>query len=226
MPFERRRGVCRWSSAPGLSTLAIGLVLVVLVGAWADATGSASARIARLTAARAAAAIRSYVRAAAPDADFPSAQGSYCPSSEIDATGQAVLCIVAYHVGSTWGSVGAEVSIVGGSLRIRSDWRGTWIRRWATCRTPGYWRGGGTLTSNNDCGERTFGGNDWYFLSMLGTPAGFGKFHFYPSRVTGWDWTNSAGYALGAYYLRHARGGTYTYSDVVGDSFRYQPARH
>jgi hypothetical protein len=59
---------------------------------------------------------------------------------------------------------------------------------------------------------------------MLLTPAGGGKFRFQPSHATGWDWTNSAGYALGAYYLRHTHDGTYTYSDVVDDSFRYQPA--
>jgi len=223
MPLGRK-GVRRWSFMAGLPRLAVGLLLAVVVGAWGGATGSAAGRTPRLTAARADVAIRSYVRVATPDADFPSAQGSYCPPSEISATGQAVFCIVAYHVGSTWGSVAAEVSIVGASLRIRPYWHDTWIRRWAACSTPKYWRAGGTLMSNNDCGDRAYGGNDWYLLSMLLTPAGGGKFRFQPSHATGWDWTNSAGYALGAYYLRHTHDGTYTYSDVVDDSFRYQPA--
>jgi hypothetical protein len=183
-------------------------------------------------------AMRAYVLGKAPSAVLPRAQHAYCPAGELRGPpdtaigqGMAVFCIAEYHAGTTWGSVAADLEVVRNSIRIQPYWDKTWTRRWALCLPPPprHWLVGGTLISNNDCGANAYGGDDWYFASQLYATLsmnanGFGTaFRFDPAHETAWDWTDSAGYALGAYYRTATHGGWYTYSDVVGDSFRYRP---
>lgn len=217
----------------------LALVLVAVVaGAWG---GTAARRATRgvLTQAMADAAMRAYVLGKAPGAVLPRAQQAYCPAAELrgppstmkgQPAGQAVFCIAEYHEGDTWGSVAADLEIVRAAVRIKPYWDKTWTRQWAPCpRRPRHWLVGGTMASNNDCGVNAYGGSDWYFASGLYTTVsidanGYGTaFRFDPAHETAWDWTDSAGYAVGAYYGTAKQGGWYTYTDVVGDSFRYRP---
>ena len=228
-----------------LAVPAVTLGLAALGGVVYQA--SASVRSDRLTAATADADLRNYVRATTPNAVFPSAQGVYCPGSYItgptpkSTRGPAApieaQCIVEYHVGATWSSLAGTVALVNGAVHVgilrlgpgRFDYagfysRGTWQRKWAVCSRPKW--ATGTLDSNNACGDHTYGGDDWYFVSQMYVPtfltSGKVRFQFQPSAELAWDWTDSAGYRLGAYF-GGKRGGAYTYTDVVGDSFRYTP---
>ena len=224
-------------------------VAVVILGllAFAGVVYQASATVSsnRLTATTADADLREYVRAATPNAVFPSAQGVYCPAGYITgprpkstrgpAAPMEAQCIVEYHVGATWSSLAATLALVNGAVHVgilrtgpgRFDYsgfysQGTWQRKWAACPRP-KWETG-TLESNNACGDHTYGGGDWYFVSQMYVPTSLntGKVRFQPSAELAWDWTDSAGYRLGAYF-GGKRSSAYTYTDVVGDSFRYKP---
>jgi hypothetical protein len=182
--------------------------------------------------------MRAYVLSKTPGAVLPRAEQPYCPGSEIELPDPIyrlpahpeVLCDAEYHVGSTWGSVAAEVELVRGAVRIYPQWHKTWIRRWARCPKSGWADIAGTMESNNNCGDETYPISDWSLaVNNLYPPSAFNAkevataFRFQPDYAAGWSWMDSAGYALGTYYRTARHGNAYTYTNVVGDSFRIRP---
>lgn len=198
----------------------------------AEATSSVA-----LTPPQADADLRAHITAGMSHAVFPSAQGTYCPIAYIVA--QTAQCLVEYHVGSAWSFLGTTLWVRKGAVRIGVErtgpgpfdragfyWYGTWRRRWVQCPRPRSWSVQGTLESNNACGNGNYGGIDWALIGELwvNTPRHPNVFTFqsdFYGRLS-WTFMDSAGYALGSFYgTRH--GGVYTYTNVVGDSFRYTP---
>ncbi len=213
------------------------LVLVAtlaVLGERSAASRAHGASSSTLTAPAADAALRRYVRSTTPHAVFPNAQGTYCPAVYI--VGTEAQCYVEYHVGSSWSFLGATLWVGNGDVRVgvvrtgsgRYDLAGfythtTWQRRWVACPSPRLLQG--TMESNNACGNGNGTGSDWFFATQLWTSSTLSppyKFHFQYEPEVAWTFTDSAGYQLGSYFgTKH--GTEYTYTDVVGDSFRYAP---
>jgi len=214
-----------------LAVAALGIAFVATFGTAARAAPD----LAGLTQAKADAAMRAYVLGKTPHAVPPSVELPLCPISEIDdgesnpPPGQLeVLCIAEHHVGNIWGSVAGELMVRHGAIRFRMYADRTWTRRWVTCSKLHGWAAPLVfMQSNNDCGEHSYGGNDWYLAGGLYVPVSFlsnnPRYRFDPAGPAGWDWTNSAGYSVGLYNRTARHGQVYTYTNDVGDSFRIRP---
>ena len=194
------------------------LTAVACLGCTAPALAAGQAHAtAALSTATADAAIKAQVRKTSPRADFPAAEGAFCPAVEIRA-GRAE-CFAEYHVGDRWHIYGAFVSAQGGALRLSYVTHASWRRRWVGCSLAGARTGyparpvRGTLASNNNCGKGQPSADAYYIAT-----------EFHPSNYSelGWQFTDSAGFAIGLFHGTK-RGDTYTFTNAVGDAFRYTP---
>lgn len=174
--------------------------------------------------------LRAYVRRTVQRALFPATQGTYCPAIYI--VDRVAQCFAEYHVGDEWGFIGASLRVKGGVTRVgvvqtgpanRSGFftQTNWRRRWVPCPRPASWRISGELESNNACGAGNYGGTDWGLITQLWVAAPGGlRFQFYPS--VSWQFTDVDGYKLASFDGVKV-GGSYTFTNVVGDAFRYRP---
>jgi hypothetical protein len=100
------------------------------------------------------------------------------------------------------------------SLGFRNEAR--WFRRWAPCPLKGV---SGALFSNNDCGYHQLETDASFLIS--GVVPNIHRHH--ALHPVGWRFIGSAGFApLGIYRARRA-GGSYLFTNALGDSFRYVP---
>jgi hypothetical protein len=175
---------------------------------------------AAFTPANASAALKAHIIAEHPNAIFPAHEGLLCP--EIypnESTGQRYsLCYAEFKTGSVWHLVGA-IAHEGSTITVDGLHDSRWHRHWATCSLRGFSGGPqkvhGTLVANNGCdrGPQT----DAYFIAIEGYYGG----RFRPRSSLGWQFVQSAGFtSLGVF---HRQGHSYTFTNAVGDSFRYTP---
>jgi hypothetical protein len=160
------------------------------------------------------------IRAAHPDATFPSTEGSRCPEVYSREGLQYSVCFGEYRTGSTWHLDGGEAIERETSIGLTLYTHAAWRREWVTCSLGGFGVSvPGRLISNNNCGRHQ-PETDPYFVAV----------EVYPSirmhmRVTsaGWQFTESAGFtSSGVYHVRRAAQ-SYVFTNALGDSFRYTP---
>lgn len=172
----------------------------------------------KLTSAAAGAAFKAEITKESPNAVFPRREGKFCPEIYSGSDGDYSICYAEYKIGKIWHLLGASATAKNGEIAFSFGTHANWRRKWVRCSLRGA-HAPGRLVSNNGCGRHQpesdayFIGDEVYPLVRLHRAV----------RAIGWQFTESAGFtSLGIYHVSK-RGGTYTFTNAVGDSFRYKP---
>lgn len=186
-----------------------------VVGSWSF---SLEANTITLTSAGADATLKANILAESPNATFPPREGSFCPEIYESDEGNYSVCFAEYETGNTWNLVGGQATIKNDKVTLSYGTHTHWQRKWVNCSLRGT-HAPGKLISNNGCGRHQ-PESDVYFTAVEVWPDI--RLH-YPVRAIGWQFVDSKGFAsLGSYHTSK-RGRTYTFTNAVGDSFRYRP---
>lgn len=170
-----------------------------------------------LTPAGASAAFKALLAGEKPDAFFPAAEGKVCPRVYSSSAGRRSVCFAEFRTGKNWHLEGASATIEGGEIRFHYRTHASWKRKWKPCRLPRSVPG--ALLSNNGCGRGTI--NDDAYLVQVELLGNIRSGH--PLRPLGWQFTFSEGFEPIGIFRGRRHGGSYAFTNAVGDSFRYTP---
>lgn len=171
-----------------------------------------------------------------PTAVFPAGEEDMCSPAEHSFYGPTSYCFAEFTTGDTWNMVEASVPAIpfpGTAVNIYGHT--TWQRRWRRCRfrlrVPGKAKGHyrrlhipGELFSNEDCGrgqpEQPLAETDGDLFEFEAWPR-IRAHRPLPSVTRSFIYANAA---RGLARYRAAKSnGTYTFTNALGDSFRYTP---
>jgi hypothetical protein len=153
-----------------------------------------------------------------PEATFPADEGTLCPELYSAGNGSYSICYAEYKIAGTWHLDGATATVKQNAITLSLIARTRWRRRWVKCNLR-LWHVPGTLVSNNNCGLHQ-PQVDAYFIWNEAYPGI--RSHLAVHHV-GWLFADSAGFNSIGRYHAHKIGRVYTFTNAVGDSFRYTP---
>jgi hypothetical protein len=168
-----------------------------------------------LTTQAASRALRYKLLGESPGAHFLTGAGPLCPRIYSGHVPRS-LCFAEYQTGRLRTLVGYAVGGEGDQLSLRYRAEARWFRRWAPCPLSDL---PGKLSSNNDCGYHQ-PQNDEDLLRRQALAAIRGG---RPLPSMRWTFAESAGFAALGFYRVTKSGGSYLFTNAVGDSFRYVP---
>lgn len=170
-----------------------------------------------LTSNSATAAFRAAILADSPTAVFPANEGTLCPEIYSGSEGAYSVCYGEFETGDFWNIQGGQAKEEeNGQIVFTYPTSAQWTRRWTKCRLE---RAPGTLTSNNNCGYHQPSDDPYLVWDELVPDI---RFHRGTAPI-GWQFTESAGFTSIGIFHGSKHGKTYTFSNAVGDSFRYRP---
>lgn len=154
-----------------------------------------------------------------PSATFPATEGRLCPETYMGAEGAYSICYAEFRSGNIWHLEGGRAALKENHISVALYTRAHWRRTWVKCAlSHGAHGAPGTLASNYNCGLHQV--SDAYLVTVEIYPST--RMHE-PLTGAGWEFTESAGFtSLGDFHVRK-QGRTYSFTNAVGDSFRYTP---
>lgn len=160
-------------------------------------------------------ALRYKLLAESPGARFLTRGGPLCPRIYSGHLPHS-LCFAEYQAGRLRTLVGYAVGGEGDRLSLRYRAEARWFRRWAPCPLTYL---PGKLSSNNGCGYHQPQNDEALLRRQALAEIRDGR----PLPSIRWTFAESAGFgALGSYRVTR-NGGSYLFTNAVGDSFRYAP---
>lgn len=186
-----------------------------VVGSWSF---SLEANTITLTSAAAETTLKANIFAESPNAAFPESEGRFCPETYESNDGNYSICFAEYKTGDTWNLRGGEATIKNNNVTVSDGTHAHWGRKWVKCSLRGT-HTPGMLISNNGCGSHQ-PESDAYFIAVEVYPDI--RLH-HAVRAIGWQFVDSKGFGSLGSYRTSKRGSTYTFTNAVGDSFRYRP---
>lgn len=162
-----------------------------------------------------------------PNAQIPSKEGNVCSSSEHSPEGPISYCFVEFTTGErTWNLAEGSVTIdlvAGTGLSVRLYSHTAWQRRWKRCKLGT--RAPGKLFSNDDCGRgQPLQPNNVY------TDRDIIEFQAWPKirshkrlRSVSRHFIYTDQFPVLAVFHVSKRHNVYTFTNALGDSFRYRP---
>jgi hypothetical protein len=160
-------------------------------------------------------ALRNKLLAESPEARFLTRGGPLCPRIYSGHVPHS-LCFAEYQAGRLRTLVGYAVGGEGDRLSLRYRAEARWFRRWAPCPLRDI---PGRLSSNNNCGYHQPQNDEDLLRRQALAEIHNGR----PLPSVRWTFTESAGFATLGFYRVTRSGGSYLFTNAVGDSFRYVP---
>ncbi|GEM_PF-6366140 len=185
----------------------------VEVGAWSFRL----TRTPRLTSSTASRHFKANIFGQFPTAVFPAAEGKPCPEVFGEGSDQFSLCFAEYRTGKTWHFQGASAKLEAGEVAFSYPRHSTWQRKWRRCRLPR--RVPGKLLSNDNCGYGRPESDVYLVDDELVADIRLHR----ALQPIGWQFVDSIGFDSLGRYTGKKRGGSYIFTNAVGDSFRYKP---